>query len=135
MDEKPVVLDTNVFVAAGFNPRSASAQIVDAVRSGRLAMAWNPATRAESKKIVSQIPPIHWRDFADLFRAEHEYPGSTYPETFAHVEDPDDRKFAALADFAGAVLITNDEHLLAVRGTLGVPVLTPGEFMRQGGDR
>ena len=131
MRTKPVVLDTNVFVAAGFNPRSASARIVAAVREGRLAMVWNRATRAESKKIVSQIPPIHWQDFEALFREEYEYPGDTYPETFAHVEDPDDRKFAALADFAGAVLISNDDHLLAVRGTLGIPVMTPGDYMSE----
>jgi hypothetical protein len=33
-----VVLDTNVFVAAGFNPRSASARIVEAVKRGQVRM-------------------------------------------------------------------------------------------------
>ena len=31
-----VILDTNVFVAAGFSERSASARIIEAVREGRL---------------------------------------------------------------------------------------------------
>ena len=47
MPPPAVVLDTNVFVAAGFNPRSASARIVDAVKHGQVRMVWNDATRRE----------------------------------------------------------------------------------------
>ena len=38
MDPCPgeVVLDTNVFVAAGFNPGSHSARLIEAVRAGRV---------------------------------------------------------------------------------------------------
>ena len=40
-DHTPQVdLDTNVFVGAGFNPRSHSALLIDAVRDGRLRMEW-----------------------------------------------------------------------------------------------
>ena len=35
------MLDTNVFVAAGFNPGSHSAWLVEAVRDGRLRMIWD----------------------------------------------------------------------------------------------
>jgi predicted nucleic acid-binding protein len=42
-----VVLDTNVFVGAGFNPRSHSALLLDAVRDGRLRMVWDDATHKE----------------------------------------------------------------------------------------
>ncbi len=51
MDTHPgeVVLDTNVFVAAGFNPGSHSARIVEAVRNGRLRMVWDNATQAENQ--------------------------------------------------------------------------------------
>ena len=45
MSGPAVVLDTNVLVAAGFNPRSASARIVNAVKQGKLHMLWNEATR------------------------------------------------------------------------------------------
>ena len=42
-----VVIDTNVFVAAGFNTRSTSARIVAAVREGHFLLAGTsrPATR------------------------------------------------------------------------------------------
>ncbi|MGZ3667280.1 MAG: PIN domain-containing protein, partial [Ktedonobacterales bacterium] len=53
-----VVLDTNVFVAAGFNPHSASARLVDAVKRGEIRMVWNDATRREIERIVRQIPPL-----------------------------------------------------------------------------
>jgi len=40
-----VVIDTNVFVAAGFNAKSASARILAAVREGRFQLIWNRPTR------------------------------------------------------------------------------------------
>ena len=123
-----VVLDTNVLVAAAFNPRSASAKIVDAVKQHRLRMAWNGATRREIERILRQIPPLHAHSVAQLFRPENHVTVTTHPERFGEIPDPDDRKFAALALAARAVLISNDEHLLKGRDQLDVPVLTPGEF-------
>src|SRR5690242_20609336 len=54
MDPPPrsVVLDTNVFVAAGFNPGSHSARLVEAVRDGRLRMIWDDTTRAEIEQVM-----------------------------------------------------------------------------------
>ncbi len=53
MIERGVVLDTNVFVAAGFNSRSASARIIKAVRLRQIRMIWNDATRTEIELILS----------------------------------------------------------------------------------
>jgi uncharacterized protein len=124
----PVVLDTNVFVAAGFNPRSASAKILEAVRQGQLRMVWNDETRRETEHIMQQIPPLRAHVASDLFRPEDRYSAATYPERFAYIPDPDDRKFAALAHAAGAILITNDNHLLRHRDRMDLTVLTPNEF-------
>jgi uncharacterized protein len=123
-----VVLDTNVFVAAGFNSHSHAARIVAAVRAGQLRMVWNEATRSETQYIIEKIPPLAWSDFAPLFRGGDHFDGPTEPEHFVAVSDPDDRKFAALALAAEATLVTQDEHLLSVRDELGVAVLTPREF-------
>ncbi len=46
-----VVIDTNVFVAAGFNPRSASARILTGIREGRFRLIWNEPTRRETKEV------------------------------------------------------------------------------------
>lgn len=131
MSSPAVVLDTNVLVAAGFNPRSASARIVDAVKQGQLRMVWNGATRREIERIVQQIPPLRLLPVAELFRPEHQVTAAMHPEHLDRIPDPEDRKFAALAWAAGAVLISNDQHLLANRDRLDVPVLTPGEFWQR----
>jgi predicted nucleic acid-binding protein len=126
-----VVLDTNIFVGAGFKPGSASGRIVEAVKNGSVRMVWNDATRREIEHIVHRIPPLRSYSIGGLFRPEDRVTGETHPERFAEVPDPDDRKFAALAEAAGATLITNDEHLLQARGHPGLRVMTPGAFWSQ----
>lgn len=128
MPQPSVVLDTNVFVAAGFNPHSASARLLDAVKRGELRMVWNDATRHEIELIVRRIPPLRTYSIADLFRPEDRFTGATNSEQFMAIPDPDDRKFASLADGAGAILISNDDHLLQARDRMEVTVLTPSEF-------
>lgn len=123
-----VVLDTNLFVAAGFNPRSRSARILAEVARGALAMAWNEGTRGEIRAVLNQIPRLSWERWSGLFREEHRYQGETHPEQFSLVPDPEDRKFAALAAAAGATLVSNDAHLLAGRDEYDFPILSPGEF-------
>lgn len=131
-----VVLDTNVFVAAGFNPRSASSRIVEAVRSGRLRMAWSPVTRGETERVLERIPPLSWAPFAPLFRAaDRRDDPPADPGRYAAVADPEDRKFAALAHASGALLVTADDHLLSARDTAGLPVLTARDFVERWGDR
>jgi predicted nucleic acid-binding protein len=132
MNARPgqVVLDTNVFVAAGFNPGSHSARLLESVRDGRLRLVWDDATRAEVEHVMRQIPRLSWARIADLFRPDDRFGGSTHPELFVFVPDPADRKFAALADAAQAPLVTSDAGLLSASGQMAVPVLKPSEFAR-----
>jgi predicted nucleic acid-binding protein len=125
---EPVVLDTNVFVAAGFNPHSASAHILDLVEEGRLLLVWDQPTIREIRAILQQIPPLSWERRAELFPKQHRFTGEVDPQPFSWVPDPDDRKFAALAKAAHAVLVTNDAHLLAHRKQAGITIVTPDEF-------
>jgi len=125
-----VVLDTNVFVAAAFNPRCHAARIIEAVREGRLRLVWNEATRRETRRILDRIPPISWKPFADLFIEENRHRDRVNPGWFGHVDDPDDRVFGALAYAASATLITQDDDLLERRSNVGVSILTPTEFLR-----
>jgi predicted nucleic acid-binding protein len=68
-----VVIDTNVFVAAGFNAKSASARILAAIRERRFQLVWNEPTRRETEFVLRRIPPLRWDKFADLFRPEGEF--------------------------------------------------------------
>jgi predicted nucleic acid-binding protein len=103
-----VVLDTNVFVGAGFNPRSHSALLLDAVRDGRLRMIWDDATHEEIEHVLRRIPRLSWGAVAELIRDEDRFEGATHPDQFDYVLDPTDRKFAALADAANVPLVTSD---------------------------
>lgn len=123
-----VVLDTNVLVAAGFNTHSHAARILAAVEAGELTLVWNETTRAETLHTLNRISPLAGRDFAALFRPEAEHFGTTNPAAYPFIPDPADRAFAALAEAAGAPLITNDAHLLNHKAALAVPVLTPRAF-------
>lgn len=128
-----VVLDTNVFVAAGFHPRSASASLVRWVREGRLGMPWTDATREEVERILRRIPPLSWSAVRGLFREEDRL-GEHLPEDgLGWIPDPDDRKFAAVARSAGAVLVSNDSDVLEDRSRAGFPILTSGEYREDRG--
>jgi len=131
-DRPAVVLDTNVFVAAGFNPGSDAARVVGAVREGRLRMAWNDATRQETRAILERIPPLSWQTVEGLFREEGRFRERTAPDRFRQIPDPDDRKFAALAHAAGAILVSLDDDLLSDPHRIAILVLTPSEFVAEG---
>jgi predicted nucleic acid-binding protein len=128
MTQTHIILDTNVFVAAGFNPGSSSARILNAVEAGDLRLVWNEATRRETEAILRKIPPLSWERWARLFRDSDRYQGDTHPQHFIYVTDPDDRKFAALAAATGGTLVTNDEHLLAHREQADLTIRSPAQF-------
>lgn len=132
-DRPPLVLDTNVFVAAGFRPSSASARLIADALNGRRAFVWNRATRRETRAVLARIPRLDWARFAPLFAPAAEFTGETRPGDFTLVEDPSDRKFIALAAAAGAQLVSSDAHLLSVRDRVTVEILTPSEAQRPAG--
>jgi len=124
-----LVLDTNVFVAAGFNPRNKSGRILERIREGSWIMVWNRDTRRATVAVLARIPPLsHW-DVDSAFSPEAEVKAETHPERYALIQDPDDRKFAALAVAAAAVLVTSDDHLLSQRDRIEIEVLTPAEVV------
>jgi predicted nucleic acid-binding protein len=122
-----IVIDTNVFVAAGFKPGSGAGQVVQAVRDGRVRMPWSDATRQEIESVMTKIPPVSWPAVADLFRAEDRVEGRPGEGDLEWVGDAADRKFAAVARAVGATLVSNDDHLLARRDEASITVLTSGE--------
>jgi predicted nucleic acid-binding protein len=128
-----VVVDTNVFVAAGFRRGGAAAQLLAGIRRGAVRLVWDDATRDETRRIVRRIPPLAgwWDALAPLFRPEDRHAGAIDPAAFAMVADPDDRKFAALAAAAGATLVTLDAHLHAARAAGLVALASPRALVRR----
>ena len=124
-----VVIDTNVFVAAGFNPANASGRVLESVRKGRFRLVWNQPTRRETEMILRRIPRLDWQTVADLFMPEEEFTGTVDPAAFTMIADPDDRKFAALSAAANVPLVTSDNLVLAQRGKIGIEIVTPRDFL------
>jgi predicted nucleic acid-binding protein len=120
-----VVLDSNVFVAAGFNQGSSSAHLLAWVRASKVQMVWHDLTLAETRYQVEKIPPLAWPPLAGLFAPSNQVKGDLALVAYDFIEDRADRKFAALAEQANAILVTNDHHLLSAAPRLSVPVLTP----------
>ena len=124
------VLDTNVLVAAGFRPRSASGRLADAVRDGRLVAVWCAATRAEAEAVVGQIPPLRGVDLVPLFPETGRHDGPLDSAAYARVPDVPDRVFAALAAAAGVPLVTADAPLVEGARAHGLRVLSPSDADR-----
>ena len=91
-------------------------------------MIWNEQTRHETQHILEKIPPLTWASIAELSREEDRHHGEMALEEFDYIPDPDDRKFAALSEATGAVLLTNDNDLLSNRDHARFEILTPGEY-------
>jgi predicted nucleic acid-binding protein len=128
-----VVIDTNVFVAVGFNSRSAAARILVAVRAGHFLLVWNKPTQRETETILHRIPGLDWARVADLFWPEGEFTGPVDPDAFVMIADRDDRKFVALSAAATTPLVTNDNHLLAQQRAVGLEILSPRAFVAREG--
>ena len=129
-----IVIDTNVFVAAGFNPRSASARVLAAIRDERFHLIWSQSTRREIEMILRRIPRLNWEEVASLFQRAGEFTGPVDPSTFVLVRDANDRKFAALSAAAKKPLITNDNYLLRNLSIIGIDALTPRAFLTRAGE-
>src|SRR5262245_2640468 len=122
-----VVLDTNVLVAAAYNPRSASRRVVEACLGGGLTPVLSPALRREYEFILPRA--ARGRPYLDrihrlLDGAEVVEPART-PRVVP--DDPEDDKLVAAARAARAALVTNDAHLLALAGYEGLEVLRPND--------
>lgn len=128
-----LVLDNNLFVAAYWNPRSASARIIAACREGRLALLVSPAIRREIARTLRQVPVDdgYRRGVARLL-GEGEQVETTESLAGAIPADPDDEKYLECAVTAGAdFLVSSDRHLLALSDTRGVEVMSPSALARR----
>ena len=121
-----VVIDTDVFVPAGFNAGSASAGILAAVQEGDFQLVWNKPTRGATETILRRIPGLDWATVADLFESEDEFSGPVDPNASAMIADRDDRKLAALSTAAKTPLVTNGNRVLVQQHVVDILCLTIG---------
>lgn len=123
-----VVLDTNVLIAAAYNPDSASRRIVEACLKGERTAILSPALRREYERILTRA--ARGQSYLSQLQVLLEKAEVVEPAETPRVvpDDPDDDKLVAVALAAGAVLVTNDAHLLAVVGHQGLQVVRPADL-------
>ena len=126
------VLDPNVLVAALLSRSGAPAQIVSRWFAGELELVVSEALIAELERALA-YPKVRKRiaedeagAFASLLRQAE--PPAADPEAPARRSaDPGDDYLLALAEQERAILVSGDQHLLALAGEL--PILTPRAFL------
>ena len=127
-----VVLDTNVLIAAARAPQSASRQIVTACLNGSVEAALSQALRSEYELIIEQA--LTGVPYAAELRRFIDACLPVEPACVPRVvpDDAEDDKLVALAIAAGAdVLVTSDAHLLYLHPYQGIPILPPGDMLKQ----
>lgn len=124
-----VVLDTNVLLAAAYNPGSASARLVRLCVDGRLTMIVSPDLEREYELMLDRA--LHGNADREAIEAARDRAELYFPEDTPRVvaADPaDDMLLAAAVEGGAEVLVTNDVEVLKLETYRGVRILRPAEF-------
>jgi uncharacterized protein len=129
-----IVLDTNVIVSAGIKPGSAPAKLVmDWVLEGQVQAVTSPWIVEEYREVVRRakfrrygFPPL-WLEF--LIEESLYLPNSATLATTGLSPDPKDIPFLALAQTAGAWLVTGNLKHFPETARKNVRVLSPVEYL------
>ena len=127
-----VVLDTNVLVAAHFNPGSASNRILELCQRKKLALVFTSHILKEFSLILRNISARKsFREQIDKIISQAILINKA-PRVNIVAEDPDDNKFLSCA-LAGKAdyIITSDRHLLVLRKFRGTKIVKPVQFLSE----
>jgi len=124
-----LVLDTNLFIAAHFNKKSASAKIIDLCLADRFKVYAAESLFKELEFILKNIrAPLTYKEkIYQLFNKAN----LVKPKKIWLVEeDPDDNKFLGTSLSAKAdYLLTNDRHLLKIKKFNKTRIIKPIDFL------
>lgn len=126
-----VILDTNIFIAAYWSPRSASARIIRACVEGAIQAQYTLPIKREAMRMLRQAraSEAYVRSLEDFWTAAEEVEPVSSEST--RTEDPDDQKFLeAVLGGDTDYLVTNDVHLLRVRFIGRTEILRPPSLLR-----
>lgn len=126
-----VVLDTNVLVAAHFNPGSASNKILDLCQRKKLVLVLTSHILEEFSLILRNISARKsFRKRMDKIISQAILIKKA-PRVNVVTEDPEDNKFLSCA-LAGRAdyIITSDRHLLVLRKFRGIKIVKPVQFLK-----
>ncbi len=125
-----IVIDTNVFVAAFFNPRSASSQIIDRCLDGEFKVLFSDPVLNEIDHILDCVKAS--REFTTKVSSLVEQSDIVEIRCDLYVvrSDPEDNKLIELAASGQAdFLITSDRAVLGIEEFNEIRILKPGQFI------
>ncbi len=125
-----VVIDTNLFIAGRWNPKSNSNKILDMVLNDEINAVYTYEIKNENLYILEKVRPS--KDFLDKIIRYYQHAEKVFPTRKVNVckEDPSDNRFLEAAD-AGNVeyIISSDKHLLDIGFFAGARIVKPYEFL------
>lgn len=129
-----VVLDTNMIIAARYNPRSASNKIIDMCIKYELIAVCSEKTRNENLNILSRVRPSkEYLMKIRLFFSKSVYIPAPTTKVDICSDYSDNKYFETAIDSGAKYIITNDKHLLEHDGYYGIRVMRPADFLKSFG--
>jgi uncharacterized protein len=132
VDPLRAVIDPNVWISALISPSGAPADVLRAVLAGEVTAIVMPHLLEELAEVLYRDKFRRWVSLSDAqgyvaaladkaeLRSEAGQPSKA-------TRDPDDGYLVALAEQAGAVIVTGDDDLLGL--DLVAPAMTPRAFL------
>ncbi len=126
-----MVLDTNIFIAAYFNRKSASARIIDLCLENKHELIFSSRLRKEVRLILKNVRAK--REFQKRIQSLFMNASRIRPtqKIFTVKEDPEDNKFLECAlEGKADYLITSDRHLLELGEFAQTKICKPTQFLK-----
>ncbi|MGI8686712.1 MAG: putative toxin-antitoxin system toxin component, PIN family [Acidimicrobiales bacterium] len=127
------VLDVNVVIAAALSPAGTTSSVLRAWLDGSYELVVSPLLLDELEralaypKIRARVTAAEADELVDLLRLSADVEDDPAGPPPIRSADPGDDYLVALAEAAGAVIVSGDRHLLDLGDRL--PVYTPAEFL------
>jgi len=125
-----VVVDTNLFIAAYFNRRSASAEVVELAGEDKIKLVWSDLLKKEMDLILGNVKASP--KFLNKIQNVLEKGIKVSPKEKLKIvkDDPEDNKLLECAQETEAdYILTNDHHLLEIGEFKSTKIIRPKEFL------
>ncbi len=126
-----LVLDTNIFIAAYFNQKSASARIIELCLENKHELIFSSQLRKEVELILRNVKAN--REFEEKVRTLFIKASQVKPtqKVFKIKQDPEDNKLLECAlEGKADYLITSDDHLLKLGEFTRTKICKPTQFLK-----
>ncbi len=126
-----IVIDTNLIIAARWNPRSSSSRIIDMVLKGDIDAVYTSEIKNENLHILEKVKPP--KDYLDKILKFYRISKKVTSDRRINASpDKADNRFLEAAVAGNAdYIISSDKHLLDIGEFEGIRILKPSFFEKE----